>query len=116
LKFIDPKFSWGSGAGHKSFAEAASAIEGFYEKYAYENFVKEGLGLILYIAKRVIAQRVEERQGKPSAIPLTKGSVHAQLRRHNFTGNAEIEAIAAVILWQGQKAKRKTQSEKRPGR
>jgi hypothetical protein len=115
LKFIDPKFSWGSGAGHKSFAEAASTIQGFYDKYAYENFVGEGLGLIIYLAERVIAQRFEERQGKRGPIPLTEGSVHAQLRRLNFTGNAEIEAIAAVIRWEGPKAKRKTESERRPG-
>jgi hypothetical protein len=115
LKFIDPKFSWGSGAGHKSFAEAASTIKGFYDKYAYENFVEDGLGLVIYITRWAIRQRFEAQQGKPGAIPLTMGRLRAQLEGHSFTGNAEIEAIASVIRWQGRKAKRKTASEKKPG-
>lgn len=113
LKFIDPKFAWGSGAEHKSFAEAASAIADFHQKYAYENFVGDGLGLILYVAKRALALQFDAQQGKPGALAPSMSSLRAQLEALNFTGQAEIEAIAAIIRWRGPKAKRKTPTEKK---
>ena len=113
FRFIDPKHPWGRGAPRKPFSEAIATIRGFDEKYAYENFVTDGLGLIIYITRWAIAQRFKlQRAGSTRA--LTAGSVQNQLVKHNFSGSAEIETVASMILWQGKKPKRKTASEKRP--
>lgn len=116
FKFIDPKHPWGKGASRGgSFEEAASAIDHFYEKYAYENFVNDCLGLIIYIARWTIAERFELRSSGKDEAELKPGVVHRKLIKHNFSGMGEIEAIASIILWQGLKPPRRTPSEKKPG-
>ena len=113
FKFIDPKYPWGQGAPRKPFSEAISAIKDFKEKYAYESFVTDGFGLIIYVTRWAIAQRFKSQRA--GGAMLTEGNVQLQLMKHNFSGIGEIEAVTSIIFLQGQKAKRKTVSEKKPG-
>jgi hypothetical protein len=100
FRFLDPHWHWGQGAPRKgTFAEAASKIRQFEARFRWENFVAEGMGIILYVARWARVRRARLAGETPSRV-LSLSAIRGELEKRNFSGEDELAAVASIIHWQ----------------